>query len=394
MYESGREISIRGVIATILLIILVVCILLWLFPIKKDNKDNNNSNTEVVLSEKFEHNLKVLQNAGRVYYYSATLPKNIGDSVSITLKELVNKKILLELKDKNGKACDSDKSYAKLTKKSKEQYELKTFLTCGKEENYLIYTLDCSDLKSNCKVSSSVSKNTTKTTNNNAETTTNTNNSSNTNNNSNNRSNNYNYNYSNYNSNYTASNQATNYTTATVVNQPKPTYYFRYLFECGKTNYSYSDWSAWTKNYISNADGRVVETKVEYEEERVKTGTRQETVTTYVTETVYETKEEKLTYVNTIPENVDSRSCDVVPRNGYTLYNCVITTKTPVQKSVPKTTTKDVDVYETVRKPVTYYRYKTLINNNQSYQVWVYEDDFTNYRNMGCTYIKFEQLTK
>ena len=45
-------------------------------------------------------------------------------------------KLLLPFKDKNGKTCDTQKSYVTLTKKENE-YEMKVNLKCSEEEDKL-----------------------------------------------------------------------------------------------------------------------------------------------------------------------------------------------------------------------------------------------------------------
>lgn len=356
MYES-KETSIKGIVVTVLLIILVICILIWIFPTKKDIKGISGSNNEPLLSEIFGRNIRVLQNAGRAYYYSATLPKNVGDSTNVTLGELVNKKMLLNLTDKNGKTCNQDASYVQLTKKDNGEYEMKSYLSCDNESNYILETLSCSNFKDNCQVKE-VSKTETKT-----ET--------------------------------KAEDKEVGSGDEDKKTEVKPIsakYYYRYLYSCPKTSSTYSSWSNWSTNYVSSTSNRVVETKVEYERNYVKVGTKQEESTTYETVQTYETVEEEKTYVNTRPGN--TTSCVTVPRTGYTLYKCKVPTQKLVTKQVPKTTYNTVDVYDWQTTPVTYYRYKTLVNNTSYYQVWSTNSSNTTYRNMGCTVIKSEKVAK
>ena len=364
MYESGRETSIRGIVVTILLIILVICVLIWIFPTKKDIKGISGADNEVLLSEIFSRNLRVLQNAGRAYYYSATVPKNVGDSTKTTLNELIEKKMLLELKDKSGKTCDGKKSYVQLTKKSSTQYELKSYLECGKESNYILDNLGCSNLKSNCK---STTTTTTKTSNTKTQEKTNT-------------------------TTNTTNNTTTTQPTTTTNNVPTVSYYYRYLYSCPKTTTTYSDWSAWSTTYVSASNNRIVDTKVEYENQYVKTGTKQEPVVTYVVENVSETIEEEKSYVNYKPDGVEN--CITVPRSGYTLYQCKEETVRTVSKTVPKTTYNTVDEYGWKSTPVTYYRYKTLLTNNSSYEFWSTDYNNASYKNMGCSIIKSEKVAQ
>ena len=361
MYETGKETSIRGIIVRILLIILVICILIWIFPTKKDIKNINVTNNTVLLDEIFGRNLRILQNAGHAYYYSATIPKNIGDQVSTSLNELIEKKMLLELKDKDGKTCDGNASYVELTKKADNEYELKSYLKCGNESNYLLDTLKCSEFKSNCTQTIII---TNKDKDNEKE----------------------------IDDKEIIEEKTEEKEESKETKEPKTISYYRYLYSCPKTTKSYSDWSSWSKTYVSSNSNREVQTKVEYERTYVKTGTKQEEVTTMVKETVDEVEEKELTYVNYKPSN--AKSCYTVPRSTYTLYICKIETTKKVTKEVPKTTYKTVDVYDWKTTPVTYYRYRTLSSTTSSYTVWSTNGNNKNYSNIGCTIIKSEKVTK
>ena len=343
MYES-RETSIRGIVVTILLIILVICAFLWLFPLKKDdNGTNNNNNNEVVLSKKFSYNLKILQNAGRAYYYSATLPKNVGNKVKITLKELIAKKMTLELKDEKEKSCDNDASYVELTKKSSNEFELKSYLKCGEEADFITYTLKCSDFKNNCKTA--IVKNVVKV--------------------------------------EEKKNEEVDTKNANN-NQNDTRAYYRYLYRCPKTEISYSNWSEWSKTAVTKTSTREVETKIVNEPRYTKVGT----------ETVYETtqviipaKEEIKEYVNTHPQNV---KCVSIPNGLNTIYKCTIRTE---EHTETVTTTKTQDKYEWVQTPVTYYRYRTLTTHLSYNEIW-YNGYNETYMNNGCTIVATEKYYK
>ena len=358
MYET-RETSIKGIVVTILLIILVICVLMWIFPTKKDIKQITKSDNEIISNELYSYNLRVLQNAGRAYYYSATIPKNNGDSVKTTLSELISKKILLELKDKSGKTCDQKASYVKLTKKASNEYELEAHLKCDKEENYILTNLGCSDFKNGCP-KTTTSKNTSKTTTKTNNTTT------------------------------TKTSNTTN-TTKTSNTASKTTYYYRYLYDCPTTKTTYSNWSSWTTSYVSSSSSRMVETKVEYEQRSVRK-TKSEPVTTYETQTTYETVEETRTYVNEKP--TDAKSCKTLPRSNYTLYECTFETRKEVTKKVPKTTYQTVVYYEYEQVPVTYYRYRTVSTTTSSKQIWSTDSNNSTYKKNGCSIIKSEKVAK
>lgn len=173
MYEdNSKNVSIKGIVVKILLIILAICILIWIFPTKKDLEENLNNmgynngenvNIDPLLDQIFTNNITLMQSAGKAYYYSATLPKNTGDSSTITLQELINKKYLVEFRDRDGNSCDTSASYVQLTKKGTNKYEMKTYLKCNTQEDTIIDNLGCTDLCPNA-CTNTISKDTDKNT--------------------------------------------------------------------------------------------------------------------------------------------------------------------------------------------------------------------------------------
>ena len=57
-----------------------------------------------------------MKNAAIVYYTTDRLPKNVGDSKKMTLREMISQKLISPLVDKNNKPVDVDASYVQITK--------------------------------------------------------------------------------------------------------------------------------------------------------------------------------------------------------------------------------------------------------------------------------------
>lgn len=284
MYEeNSSNISIKSIIVKILLIVLAICVLIWIFPTKKDLQNsigNNGSNTNVnedpLLNAIFGQNIRIMQNAGRAYYYSSTLPKNNGDTSTVTLQELINKKMLVEFKDKNGNACNTTASYVELTKTGTNKYQMKTYLQCGVEENYIIINLECTDLgQSSC-------------------TSTKNNISSN------------------------KSTKVVKETGAAGVTEKK---IYRYLYSCPKTTTLWSDWSNWSTDYVSKTSAREVETKTT--SSYVKTGTTTKYKGTITTNDYY----------NYAPVDADCDNGTMTNKEGKTVirYKCTEIKSEPYQ---------------------------------------------------------------
>ena len=154
--ETRNNFSMRSVILRFLFIALFVFILIWLFPTKSDMKkaaSSNNSKDKTVINNTdlsvlydriFNENLTSMKEAAQSYYTTERLPQKVGETTKITLREMLDKKIILPFKDKNGKQCDLDKSYVQITKENNE-FVMKVNLKCGEEENYLLTYMGCYD---------------------------------------------------------------------------------------------------------------------------------------------------------------------------------------------------------------------------------------------------------
>jgi hypothetical protein len=92
----------------------------------------------------FDDNLDTMKEIATAYYTIERLPQETGDSVTLTLQEMYDMKLLREITDKNGNTCDPDKSYIKITRLETE-WEMKIFLSCDNEEDYIIVYVGCYD---------------------------------------------------------------------------------------------------------------------------------------------------------------------------------------------------------------------------------------------------------
>ena len=156
-YEQ-KGFPIKGFIVKAILIILFVLLLVWLLPkfiapAINSNK-NTNSNKEcptvncdtkgigALTSQIFSDNLERMKEAAISYYTDERLPKNIGDSKSLTLSDMIGLKIIVPLVDKNNKAVDVEKSYVKITK-ADDEYILKINIKDSEKEDYILVHLGC-----------------------------------------------------------------------------------------------------------------------------------------------------------------------------------------------------------------------------------------------------------
>ncbi len=115
---------IRGLIA-----ILVVILTIKLIGLYLDNSE------EVIKKSNMDSNLKLLDETAKKYFNESNYPKNVGDSLNVTLKSLVDDMIIEPIKDENGEICNLEESYIKVTKLENE-YQIKSYLVCENKTDY------------------------------------------------------------------------------------------------------------------------------------------------------------------------------------------------------------------------------------------------------------------
>ena len=137
MEENNRRFSWGYLFIILLLMFFFILILLWLYP-----RNTVNSYGDRVFNE----NIEIMKDAARNYFTVDNLPKKNGESIKLTLEDMIDKRMVLPIKDKNGNTCNIEDSYVKAKRVSSDKYELKVSLTCGNETNYIIDTIGCYDV--------------------------------------------------------------------------------------------------------------------------------------------------------------------------------------------------------------------------------------------------------
>ncbi len=137
MYEENNRGFVFGnIILKLLVAVIVVFLIIWLFPTK--GYINNQIDKKIGVSENqvFTNNLNTMKEAALGYYIGNRLPQT-NKAEKMTLEDMIDKNLITEITDNNGKSCDTEKSYVEVTK-NKDDYKLKVNLTCGKTEKYII----------------------------------------------------------------------------------------------------------------------------------------------------------------------------------------------------------------------------------------------------------------
>ena len=129
-----RPFPFRDFLLKFIMIVIFALFLVWLIPKFISPKTSGN---EATSSKVFEKNLTAMKTAS-VNYYSKkeNLPTDNSKEV-ITLRQMISKNMLRAFTDKNGKACNVNKSYSEITSDNGE-YVLKVKLKCSDEEDYAL----------------------------------------------------------------------------------------------------------------------------------------------------------------------------------------------------------------------------------------------------------------
>lgn len=150
MYEENRRFSWTNLFIKLIIAVIFILFVVWLLSLS--TKGLNNS-LNVLTDNIMKENITNMKEVGHEYFTIERLPEKVGDIEKITLQELYDKHLLLEIKDKNGKACSAKNSYISVEKLGTE-YEMKVYLECGEESEYIISIMGCTDLcgEAACKV--------------------------------------------------------------------------------------------------------------------------------------------------------------------------------------------------------------------------------------------------
>ena len=147
--EKERNYFFRDLIVKILIVLLFVFLLMWLLPMP---------NMAPLYDKIFSQNISSMTDAAKSYYTTARLPQEEGETKKLTLRDMLNNKMIIEFTDSNGKTCNADKSYVEVTKQNGE-YIFKTNLSCGNEEDYVIEYFGCYDVCEDGKCETKIEEN-------------------------------------------------------------------------------------------------------------------------------------------------------------------------------------------------------------------------------------------
>ena len=143
MYEERERFSWTSLFIKIIIIVIFVLFTIWLLQLSMKSATRDMSNGINVLTDGiFSQNIDKMKDVGKSYFTTERLPQKIGEVKTLTLEEMYKKNLILEVKDKNGKACSAKKSYVSIEKLETE-YQMKVYLECGNEHNFIKVIMGC-----------------------------------------------------------------------------------------------------------------------------------------------------------------------------------------------------------------------------------------------------------
>jgi len=139
--EENRRFSWTDLFIKIILVVIFILFTVWLLSLSTNGLSNS---LDVLTNNIFSQNMEKMKEVGKEYFTLERLPKKVGEIKTLTLDDMYEKNLILELTDKKGNACSADNSYVSVEKFDNE-YQMKVYLECGKESDYIIVIMGCYD---------------------------------------------------------------------------------------------------------------------------------------------------------------------------------------------------------------------------------------------------------
>lgn len=166
--ENEKRINWLSLFIKIVIIFIFALIIIWLVSkIIGKNK----------LSETFTNNINNMEKVSVEYFKTIDLPLDKGQSIKITLEELIEKELIVSVNSDSDSTCDTTASYSKITRE-KNKYVVETTLKCGKEKDTIKTDFSLEDCKNCNQGKDTETNNNNESTNNSSDTNSNTNTSS------------------------------------------------------------------------------------------------------------------------------------------------------------------------------------------------------------------------
>ena len=239
MYEENRRFSWTSFFIKVIIIIIFILFTVWLLSLTTKGLS---SSLNILKDDIFSQNVEKMKEVGKEYFTTERLPEKVGEVKTLTLAKMYDQNLILEIKDKNGYSCSAKNSYVSV-EKLEDEYQMKVYLSCGEEEDYIVVIMGCynyckTDICEQKKTTDDDTKETDKKEDDDSKGTT-----------------------------YPENNDTSKGTTYPENNDTtKSAIEYQYKKTTGGRWSDWSSWSNWSKTSVSNTDSRSVETKLVDEE--------------------------------------------------------------------------------------------------------------------------------
>ena len=138
--EDERRINIVKVLLKLIVVVLVILFSAWI--VTKICSNNNPINSDKLVDQVFQDNLNRMKEVGISYFTLERMPKNVGDKEKITLQDMYDKNLILEVRDEENNLCSNTDSYIEVEKYN-DEYQMKINLSCSNRKDYIIVVMGC-----------------------------------------------------------------------------------------------------------------------------------------------------------------------------------------------------------------------------------------------------------
>ena len=138
--EDERRINIVKVLLKLIVVVLVILFSAWI--VTKICSNNNPINSDKLVDQVFQDNLNRMKEVGISYFTLERMPKNVGDKEKITLQDMYDKNLILEVRDEENNLCSDTDSYIEVEKYN-DEYQMKINLSCSNRKDYIIVVMGC-----------------------------------------------------------------------------------------------------------------------------------------------------------------------------------------------------------------------------------------------------------
>ena len=138
--EDERRINVVKVLLKLIVVVLVILFSAWI--VTKICSNNNPINSDKLVDQVFQDNLNRMKEVGISYFTLERMPKNVGDKEKITLRDMYDKKLILDVRDEENNLCSDTDSYIEVEKYN-DEYQMKVNLSCSNRKDYIIVVMGC-----------------------------------------------------------------------------------------------------------------------------------------------------------------------------------------------------------------------------------------------------------